>query len=284
LKNFIKKHITGRPLWVNILAALVVTFLIVLLFALSLTWITHHGDAKTVPAVTGKTIDEVSELLEDQGFEVVIQDSVYYDSLPPSIVIKQIPEPDAVVKVNRTIYVTINRVVPPDIDMPNLVGYSFRNAEMVLKNMGLKLGDTTFRPDFARNSVLEQLYNGQRIAPGAKIKTGSTISLVLGTGVGNESMTVPRLLGLTYSEAKILLEAQGLILGAVITDPNVRDTANAFVYKQNPNTTDEKRRQFKIRPGQMMDMWLSVQRPNVDSLEKARTSPTDEPEEVENDF
>jgi beta-lactam-binding protein with PASTA domain len=285
LKNFIKKHITGRPLWVNILTALVVTFLIILLFALSLTWITHHGEAKTVPAVTGKTIDQVTEMLEGQGFEVVIQDSVYYDSLPPSMVIKQIPEPDAVVKVNRTIYVTINRVVPPDIDMPNLVGYSFRNAEMVLKNMGLKLGDTTFRPDFARNSVLEQLYNGSPIAPGSKIKTGSTISLVLGTGVGNESMTVPRLLGLTYTEARILLEAQGLILGAVIPDPTVRDTANAYVYRQNPNATDEKRRQFKIRPGQMMDIWLSVQRPNVDSLERVRTKPAEDPgEEDENDF
>jgi len=282
LKQFIRKHITGKPLWVNILVAIVLTLVIVLAFALSLNWITNHGEAKTVPAVTGKNIEEVQKMLEDQGFEVVIQDSVFYDSLPPLVVIRQVPEPDAVVKVNRTIYVTINRAVPPDIEMPNLIGYSFRNAEMVLRNMGLKLGDTTFRPDFAKNSVLEQLFNGNPISPGTKIKTGSVISLVLGTGVGNESMTVPRLLGLTYAEARILLEAQGLILGAVVPDPNVRDTANAFVYKQNPNSRDERGRQFKIRPGQMMDVWLSVERPNVDSLERARVKPEQEPEE--NDF
>lgn len=282
MKQFIRKHITGKPLWVNILVAIVLTLVIVLAFALSLNWITNHGEAKTVPAVTGKNIEEVQKMLEDQGFEVVIQDSVFYDSLPPLVVIRQVPEPDAVVKVNRTIYVTINRAVPPDIEMPNLIGYSFRNAEMVLRNMGLKLGDTTFRPDFAKNSVLEQLFNGNPISPGTKIKTGSVISLVLGTGVGNESMTVPRLLGLTYAEARILLEAQGLILGAVVPDPNVRDTANAFVYKQNPNSRDERGRQFKIRPGQMMDVWLSVERPNVDSLERARVKPEQEPEE--NDF
>ena len=241
--------------------------------------------ARTVPSVTGKKIYDVRALLEDQGFEVVIQDSVYYDSLPPSVVIKQIPEPDAVVKVNRTIYVTINRLVPPDVEMPNLVGYSFRNAELVLKNMGLRLGDTTFRPDFAKNSVLEQLYKGVKIEPGSKIKVGSAIALVLGTGIGDEQMAVPRLLGLTFTEASILLETQGIILGSVIADPLVRDTSNAFVYKQSPNARDEKGRQFRIRPGQMMDIWLSVERPNVDSLEKLQRQPVeDNSDQEENEF
>lgn len=242
--------------------------------------------ARNVPSVTGKNIDEVRDLLEEQGFEVVVQDSVFYDSLEPSVVIKQIPAPDAVVKVNRTIYVTINRSVPPDVEMPNLVGYSFRNAELVLENMGLHLGDTTFRPDFAKNSVLEQLYNGRSIPPGTKVKVGSKISLVLGTGIGDEEMAVPRLLGLTFTEAKILLEAQGIILGAVIADPLVRDTANAYVYRQSPNARDEKGRQFRIRPGQMMDVWLSVDKPNVDSLENAMRAPvgSDDLEDIGNDF
>lgn len=253
---------------------------------MSLNWITQHGVARTVPSVTGKSIDEVRDLLEGQGFEVVVQDSVFYDSLEPAVVIKQIPAPDAVVKVNRTIYVTINRTIPPDVEMPNLVGYSFRNAELVLANIGLRLGDTTFRPDFAKNSVLEQLYKGQSIAPGTKIKVGTAISLVLGTGIGNEQLAVPRLLGLTYTEAKILLEAQGIILGAVIADPLVRDSANAFVYRQSPNVRDEKGRPFRIRPGQMMDIWLSVDRPNVDSLEAAMRAPVPDstPEDIENDF
>ncbi|WP_226999029.1 PASTA domain-containing protein [Flavisolibacter tropicus] len=286
MNRIIKKYITGKPLWYNILIGLTLVFLLGLIFSLSLNWITQHGVARNVPSVTGKKIDEVRDLLEDQGFQVVIQDSVYYDSLPPSVVIKQIPEPDAVVKVNRTVYVTINRTVPPDVEMPNLVGYSFRNAELVLANMGLRLGDTTFRPDFAKNSVLEQLYDGKTIGAGTKIKVGSSISLVLGTGIGNEEMAVPRLLGLTYEEAKILLESQGLILGVALPDPDVKDTANAFVYRQSPNTRDDKGRQFRIRPGQMMDIWLSAQKPNVDSLEKSMRAPSVNPDgqKTENDF
>jgi hypothetical protein len=99
---------------------------------------------------------------------------------------------------------------------------------------------------------------------------------VLGTGIGNEEMAVPRLLGLTYEEAKILLQTQGVILGAVIVDPLVKDTAQAYVYKQSPNAKDEKGRQFRIRPGQMMDIWLGVEKPNVDSLEKAMQPPVDD--------
>lgn len=281
MKQFIRKNITSRPLWFNILVALLLIFVVGLIFTFSLNLITKHGVARTVPSVVGQPLDQVIESLEDKGFEVVVQDSVFYDSLQPTIVIKQIPEPDAVVKVNRTIYVTYNRVVPPDVEMPNLVGYSLRNAEMILRNQGLQLGDTTFRPDFAKNSILEQLYNGERITPGTKIKYGSRISLVIGSGVSAQEMSVPRLLGLSFEEAKILLSAQGLILGSVIADPLVQDTAIAFVYRQNPPTKDNKGRRFQIRPGQMMDIWLSKDRPNVDSVER-ENQPT--PPQPENEY
>jgi beta-lactam-binding protein with PASTA domain len=278
LKRFIHTYLTGKPLWVNILVGLVAVFLLLLIFALSLNALTHHGESLTVPAVTGKKLPDVQGLLDEKGFDVVVQDSVYYDSLPPLTIIKQVPEADAVVKVNRTIYVTINRVVPPDIDMPNLVGYSLRNAEMTLQNLGLRLGDTTSRPDFAKNSVLEQTFNGAAIAPGTKIKVGSTISLVVGSGVGNENMLVPTLVGLSYSEARILAEAQGLTIGAVIPSPLVRDTATAFVVRQSPNATDEQGRAYRIRPGQMIDVWLDVAMPVRDTT-TIQTPPPEPPKQ-----
>lgn len=260
------KYITNRPLWVNIVVGLGIVIAVFVVFVLSLNWITHHGESKSVPSVTGKSLAEVEKLLEDEGFNLVIQDSVYYDSLPPGMVIRQVPEPDAVVKVNRTIYVTLNRVVPPDVQMPNLIGYSFRNAEMILKNLGLRLGDTSYRPDFAKNSVLEQLHKGQSISPGTKIRQGSYIALVIGSGIGTSDMAVPKLIGLTYEEAKILLETNGLIVGSVIPDPLVKDTGSAFIYKQSPLYRTEDGFRVRIRPGQMIDVWLSVDKPVIDTI------------------
>jgi beta-lactam-binding protein with PASTA domain len=270
------KLITNRPLWFNILVGLGLLVVFFFLFMLSLTWITRHGDAKTVPAVVGKNIKDVEKLLDDKGFETVIQDSVYYDSMPPGIVVKQVPEADQVVKVNRTVYVVINRYVAPDIPMPNLVGYSFRNAEMTLNNLGLKLGDTTFRPDFAKNSVLEQSIQGNVIKPGDKIKVGSRIDLVLGSGLGNEDMAVPKLIGLTLAEAKMTLEANGLVLGIPMANSDVSDKDNAYIFKQSPSPKTEDGLRVRIRPGQMIDVWLQAE-PVSDSTHQEQP-PNKEPE------
>jgi eukaryotic-like serine/threonine-protein kinase len=276
LKQLIHRYITSRPLWVNLIVAVLLLLLLFLIFLLSLNLITHHGESRTVPAVTGKRLPDVQAMLEDKGFEVVIQDSVYYDSLQPSVIIKQIPEADAVVKVNRTIYLTVNRVIPPDIDMPNLVGYSLRNAEITLKNLGLRMGDTTFKPDFAKNSVLEQQFNGQPIAAGTKIRVGSTISLVLGSGVGNEDMAVPKLTGLTFAEAKIMLEASGLSLGTTIFSPLVRDKELSYVVRQDPPMRDEQGRHYRIRSGQMMNLWMDVEMPVQDGDTSHAQPPADQ--------
>lgn len=236
-----------------------------MLFFFSLSWLTHHGSSRTVPSVTGKTLTEAKSILDKQGFEVIIQDSVYVDTLPPSGVIKQVPEADAVVKVNRTVYLTINRAVAPLVDMPNLVGYSFRNAENVLKNMGLKLGDTIFKPDFARNAVLDQLYNGKSIDAGTKIRQGSSVSLVLGNGVGQNEFAVPNLIGMTLGNARTLLQSHGLNTGSVVPDADVTDTLNAFIHAQRPARLDQDGKIMHIRAGQMIDVWVGVQRQSPDS-------------------
>ena len=124
--------ITKRPLWQNILIGFGMTVFILSVFLLTLNMITNHGEYLTVPEVKGKNYVEVLDDLESKGFDVVIQDSIYVDSLAPNSIIKQFPEPEATVKVNRVIYLTINCTVPPTIAMPNLIGMSFRNALLEL--------------------------------------------------------------------------------------------------------------------------------------------------------
>lgn len=265
------KFITHRPLWMNMLFAIVLVFILIVLFLTSLKWCTSHGKTIQIPAVQGMTYDKAKQLLEQQGFDVEIQDSVYFDSLPPLSVTRQFPESDAVVKKNRTVYLTLNRAVPPAIEMPKLIGLSYRSAEVSLRQYGLKLGDTAYRIDFAKNSVLDQLFNGQSIKPGAKITMGSTIDLVLGTGVGGFEFAVPDLFGFTYEEARTLMQANGLSAGALMVDPDVKDTAAAFVYRQSPERLNEERRFNRIRQGQTLDLWLSVLKPErrPDSAVKA---------------
>jgi beta-lactam-binding protein with PASTA domain len=244
------------------------TAVLVMLFLSSLDFITQHGEYEKVPSIVGKNVNEARRILEAKGFEVEIQDSIYIDTVPKLSVVRQSPEGDATVKVNRTIYLTVNRSQPPLVEMPNLVGFSIRNAEMYLKNLGLNIGDTTFRPDIAKNAVLEQLYNGAPIQAGTKIFMGSSISFVLGDGIGNTELNVPDLVGKTYAEAKAYLNSISINM-TIVPDIDVKDTANAFVYRQNPEEFNEpvtgQKFHNKIKAGQSVDLWLSTKAPVKDT-------------------
>jgi beta-lactam-binding protein with PASTA domain len=248
---------TGKPLWVHILTGIVLVILLVVVFLQSLHWITRHDKTLTIPAVTGKSYEDARKILESKGFEVELQDSIYNDTAKPLSVLRQFPEAEALVKVNRTVYLTVNKAVAPLIEMPNLEGLSFRSAEIAMTQYGLKLEDTFYRTDFAKNSVLEQQYDGERIKAGSKIPQGSKIVLVLGSGLGHEDFSVPDLVGLTYNDARVLLESNGLNVGAVIPaiDPN------AFVGRQSPEHLTIDGRVNRIRQGQSVDLWLQPDKP-----------------------
>ena len=260
------KFITSRPLWVNIIAAIVLALSLLFLFLQMLSWITMHGEFLKVPPVLGMKTDEAIKLLKKQGFDVQIQDSVYTDTASNGIVLKQLPDANATVKVNRTVFLTVNKVVPPMIEMPKLEGQSLNFALDMLFRNHLTLGDTIYRPDFMQGSVLEQQFKGQRISEKTKVPWGSKITLIVGEGLGDKQILVPELVNMTFAEARAYLQEQGIGLGSILAE-GVKDTANAFIIKQSPERFDEDKRPRYIQAGQVMDLWLSPEMiSNSDSL------------------
>lgn len=270
--SFIHKHITSKPLWINMLAGIGVLLLLVLIFFMSLSWLTGFGRIEKVPAVTGQHIEAARKILEEKGFAVVIQDSVYVDTIAKQAVVRQSPEADATVKSGRTIYLTINRAIPPQVEMPNLAGFSIKSAEMYLQSLGLKMGDITYKPDIARNAVLEQLYNNAPITPGTKIPIGSVIGFVLGSGMGAGEMDVPNVVGMTLEEARNYLSTMRVNIGSVLAAGAVRDSAAAFVVRQFPEVLSDSigpgglRVPNKMKQGQLLDIYIGASAPPRDSV------------------
>jgi beta-lactam-binding protein with PASTA domain len=260
------KFITRRNCLVNALVAILLLIGLLFLLLKGLGFITRHGQYEQVPKVVGQNVEQAIKILEDKGFAVEVQDSVWKAGITPLTVVRQTPDGDQMVKAERRIYLTINRSQPPLIELPNMVGLSFRNANLYLQQLGLELGDTTRRPDIAKDAVLEQTYNGRVAGPGTKVFLGSTIGFVLGSGIGNEEFEMPDLRGLTFKEAKALIVGMGLTVANPLAD-GVRDTANAYVYRQNPQRitllADGAKQVNKIRPGQSVDLWLSVERREI---------------------
>jgi beta-lactam-binding protein with PASTA domain len=261
------KFIARQHFVVHLLLAIALLFGMIFLLLWSLGIITRHGDYEKVPVITGKNFAEAIKILESKGFSAEVQDSVWKEQMPPLSVIRQSPEGDQMVKMHRHVYLTINRSQPPLVDVPNMVGLSFRNAELYLKQLGLKLGDTTRKPDIAKDAVLEQLYNDKPISPATRLFQGSSISFVLGSGIGIDEFEVPDLEGMTFANAKNLLSSMGINIAGVLPDRDVTDNESAFVYKQSPEKSTKMPDGFiqknKIHSGQSMDLWLGTKMPVV---------------------
>ncbi len=229
------EDILKKPLWMNVLIGFGVAICLFIIFFFSLGWITGNGETEKVPAVIGLDVLAAEKNLTALGFDVEFQDSIYVDTLARNAVLRQTPEADEVVKKGRTVYLTINRVIAPQVDMPNLVGFSIKSAETYLKVLGLRLGSIQMVPDQNKNVVIDQLVNGKPIAPGSKIPSGTLIQFLVGDGGASGGMFMPDLVGLTYEQAKVQLISLGLNLGVVSVNGSIGDSASAFVFDQNPS-------------------------------------------------
>lgn len=265
--------ITKRSFGFNLLVVIALFFALALLFFSMLGVITKHGQQLTVPDVKGKNVTEAIDLLEKAGFEADVRDSIYIDSLPALAVYAQTPETGAQVKVGRTIYLTVRKTVAPMVKMPDLEGFTFRSAEMMLKSLRLNVGDTIYKPDFAANTILQQLYNGKRVKAGTEIPEGSYITLVISSGTGSVENPVPNFIGLTYAEAREMLSASNLSAGTIMIDPGVKDTVNAYIIKQVPTRKNEIGDFNMVRAGESIDLWLSATKPETDSTGKTTQEP-----------
>jgi beta-lactam-binding protein with PASTA domain len=203
--------------------------------------------------VTGKDVRQAVKILEAQGFEVQV-DSTYFPDKKALLVLKQMPDVGDIVKHGRMLFLTVNKSVPPQTPMPNLVNLSFRSATLILKSNRLILGDTSYRPDIAEGAILDQLYMGKPIRPGQMIPQGSVISLVIGGGLSNQ-LEVPDVIGLTYPEAMAMLNSTGLQFTPIF-DADVTDSTMAKIYKQTPNHMSDIGSPSIIRQGDFVDIYI----------------------------
>ncbi len=259
-----------QKFWFNVLVLIGVCIALYITIFASLSFVTQHGAEVKVLSVKGRLYEDALKALKARGFVVEV-DSSYEPGKRKYEVLAQQPQPGAIVKDGRTIFITINRVSPPQTPMPNLVNLSLRSATMILKSNRLVLGDTILRPDIARGAVLEQLYAGKQIVAGTMLPQGSKISLVIGDGLGQTEFSVPDVIGMTYFEGRELISASGLY-SVPVFDFDVRDSASAIIYNQSPSPYNEGGRNNRIRQGDYVDLFIK-QAPTTEEMELNRRPP-----------
>lgn len=262
------RFLLSKIFWKNALLALSIALILLLITLVWLKIYTHHGQAISVPNLTGLTEQEVEDVVSSRKLNYVVLDSVYANDLPRGTVVKQNPRSNSKVKVRRKIFITMNAVKPEKVAMPNLVSLSDRQALLALENAGLISGEISYKPDFAVNSVLQQLNNDSVINPGTMVEKGSTIDLVLGMGLSDETTIIPDLIGMDLDSAKTEISKRFLNFGLATYDKSVKnaeDSAIASVFRQNPEYDGV----TEINKGIEVFLWLTVDStllPQPDSL------------------
>ena len=100
--------------------------------------------------------------------------------------------------------------------MPNLIGYSLRQAKAEILSRGLVLGKLIYVDDIATNNVLKQLHANREIDPGDTIES-------------------------EYMSAKDAIHEHSLNLKRAVFDKTVEtysDSLDAVVYKMAPSPSE----------------------------------------------
>ncbi|MBL6446790.1 PASTA domain-containing protein [Fulvivirga sp. 29W222] len=233
-----------------IIVAAVLFGLALAFFYIYLPSTTNHGESITVPNLEGLHMEEIDEFLTKRNLRYEINDSTFSDKYPPLTILKQYPKPGSKVKEGRKIFISVNRVDPPTVPVPELVDRSLRNAESVLKSNELKRGKITYKPSQFLNLVLEMRYDNEIINSGERIPKGSTIDLIVGDGYAQSNFAAPRLTGNEIDDARFIILGSNLEIGLVTLEGDTTGL-KSIVTKQKPEAGAQ------VRIGDAIDLWIS---------------------------
>ncbi len=172
----------NKYFWVNIIAMVVVVF--VLLFAVlkALDMYTRHGEAVAVPDVKGMGVEEAEKVFRNHGLNCIVSDSSYVKALPAGSILEYSPAAGQKVKEGRTIYITINTLNIPLQTVPDVAdNSSLRQAEARILAAGFKLAQIQYVAG-EKDWVYGVKYKGRQLTIGDKVPMGSVLTLMVGNG------------------------------------------------------------------------------------------------------
>jgi eukaryotic-like serine/threonine-protein kinase len=210
---------------------------------------TNHGETITVPNIEGMHVNELAEFLVARNLRYEISDSAYSQDHPALTILKQYPAAGSIVKENRNIFISINRVTPPTVPLPDLVDGSLINADAVLRGNELKRGKILFLSGPFLNLVKEMRYQGKKIEPGTRLPKGSVIDLAVEDG-GSSEIEAPNVVGYSLDEATFTIYGYSLQVGEIHVVGDTVNNGPVVILKQMPNAKSI------LRAGDAIEVWV----------------------------
>ncbi len=250
-----------KDFWKNSLGGFILKrLLLAIVIFVALAWVTialidvytHHGESETVPDLRGLYVEEADLLLNNHGLYSVVIDSVFVRDKKLGTIIEQIPAYNSTVKRNRPIYLIINSRQVRQIPVPDVNDVSFRQADAMLKSIGLNVSSVEYSPSEYKDLVIAIKYRGRNISSGMRVPEGSSLVLVVGSGLGGEELPVPGIKGLSLEAGTEEALNGSMVIGAVEYDVEPSGNEDKYViYRQRPAEGNS------VPAGTRIDVWLS---------------------------
>lgn len=210
--------------------------LVVLLFKLILGDFGPAGSNKSypVPDIRGKTVEEAQEMEGVKDiFLIEVQGTRTTEEYQPGQIVEQDPAAGRTRKSNLVIQVYV-AAEPEKVPMKDLVGMEYRQARVLLTDMGLDLKITTetvSSDKYGADAVIETVP-----AADEPLVAGQTVILRVSTGP--ETVTVPTFTGQDIANAVQNAQDLGLTVGEITYDA-FSFAPQGQVIEQSIKLTDE---------------------------------------------
>jgi eukaryotic-like serine/threonine-protein kinase len=163
---------------------------------------TRHDVSVAMPDVTNLPAQEAERILMHHGLQVEYSQQRFTPGVPRDVVIDQSPAANALVKPGRRVYLSVNTGEVPQVTVPHLEGVSLREATSRLRSAGLRVSET--RPDTIP-SPYPNTITRQDPTAGTVLSQGESVRLWYSTGLGEQFVTVPDVVGMTIEQAQEVL-------------------------------------------------------------------------------
>lgn len=261
-------YLLTREFWSIIGAVLLGGVVLVLAtFYLVFPLITKHNETRETPDVTSHpardkyvTMEQAFRLLEEQGFEPVVSDSVYYPHMKPRAVVRQEPVALTLVKPGRNVYLVVNKATAPDVKLPDVKDLQLAQAKNLLLNWKLKVGRIEYMPGDHPGIVMKARYKDEDLPRFASVPEGAAIDLVVSQGVGDLFVPYPNVKGMFFQEALEALKMAGL-------NPKITFTGREPVEEYEVLSQSPKARGDSIRYGSTVLLSVSGEEPEDGSFD-----------------
>jgi len=220
----------------SVVAALVAIVLGYLILVVGLGRLFVAGGSEVaVPELIGHNVDEAEKTLATAGLVMKNVGIAKDSTLPEGYVVEQDPEPGIKVRKGRTVKVRVSAGLG-EVHIPNVVGRTLRQSELILTRIGLNVGEVT---DVHDDTVPKDAVIDQTPKPRTKVKRGTKVNLLVSLGSEEATILMPvNLVGLTVDEAARSLKEYELTVGNVITEPSAVVPAGRIM-RQKPEIGEQ---------------------------------------------